>query len=164
MHRVPIIAGAACSMLLLAGTTAAQGYPAKPVRLIVPFPAGGPADTVSRVIGPRLADNLGQQVVIDNRVGANGNMGAEVTAKAPADGYTLMMVVSSFVTNPALYPNLPFDPLRDCGASQYKQAAEVSSRYPRAMHYCFASPMSVISARSSTFCWSRNRRASLLDR
>ena len=93
MQRTLINAGLACAVLVLAGAAAAQGYPVKPVRLIVPFPAGGPADTVSRVIGPRLADNLGQQVVIDNRVGANGNMGAEVTAKAPADGYTLMMVV-----------------------------------------------------------------------
>jgi tripartite-type tricarboxylate transporter receptor subunit TctC len=113
MYRKRIKAGIACSLLALAGATAAQNYPAKPVRLIVPFPAGGPADAVSRIIGPRLADNLGQQVVIDNRVGGNGNAGAEITAKAPADGYTLMMVVSSFVTNPALYPNLPFDPLKD---------------------------------------------------
>ncbi len=103
----------ACGLLVLAGTAFAQPYPSKPVRLIVPFPAGGPADAVSRIMGPRLADNLGQQVVIDNRVGGNGNTGAEITAKAPADGYTLMMVVSSFVTNPALYPNLPFDPLKD---------------------------------------------------
>ena len=63
----------ACGLLVLAGTAFAQPYPSKPVRLIVPFPAGGPADAVSRIMGPRLADNLGQQVVIDNRVGGNGS-------------------------------------------------------------------------------------------
>jgi tripartite-type tricarboxylate transporter receptor subunit TctC len=81
--------------------------------MVVPFPAGGPADALMRILGPKLSDSLGQQVVIDNRVGANGNVGAEITAKSPPDGYTLMIVVSSFVTNPALYSNVPFDPLRD---------------------------------------------------
>lgn len=113
MHRTGMRAGFVCSLLALPTAAAAQTYPAKPIRLIVPFPAGGPADTVSRIIGPRLADSLGQQVVIDNRVGGNGNTGAEITARTAPDGYTLMMVVSSFVTNPALYPNLSFDPLRD---------------------------------------------------
>jgi tripartite-type tricarboxylate transporter receptor subunit TctC len=107
------LCAAACLLLALPGLAPAQGYPAKPVRLIVPFPAGGPSDALGRILGPRLAEQLGQQIVIDNRVGANGNVGAEVAAKSPPDGYTLLMVVSSFATNPALYPKLAFDPLRD---------------------------------------------------
>ena len=108
-HALALIGG--CG--LFAGESGAQAYPVKPVRVIVPFPAGGPADALMRILGPRLSDSLGQQLVIDNRAGANGNLGAEAAAKSPPDGYTLMIVVSSFVTNPALYSNVGFDPLRD---------------------------------------------------
>ena len=90
-----------------------QSYPARPIRLIVAFAPGGSLDVLARLMGQKLTEAWGRQVVIDNRVGGNGNLGAELTAKAPADGYTLMMVVSSFVTNPALYANLPYDTIRD---------------------------------------------------
>ncbi len=113
MPGISMRAGMATALLGLACAASAQPYPSKPVRMIVPFPAGGPADALSRVIGPKLADTLGQQIVVDNRVGANGNVGAELTAKSAPDGYTLMMVVSSFASNPALYGNLAFDPLKD---------------------------------------------------
>jgi tripartite-type tricarboxylate transporter receptor subunit TctC len=107
-------AAAGCCLALLACAAAAQQpYPAKPVRLVVPFPAGGPADALARILGPRLADAFGQQIVIDNRPGANGNIGTEAVAKAAPDGYTMMLVVSSFATNHHLYPRLPFDPLND---------------------------------------------------
>ena len=90
-----------------------QAYPVKPVRMIVAFPAGGPVDILARVIAPKVADGLGQQVIVDSRPGANGNIGGEVVARAPADGYTMMLVVSSFATNPHLYAKQPFDPLND---------------------------------------------------
>ena len=90
-----------------------QAYPVKPVRMIVAFPAGGPVDILARVIAPKVADGLGQQVIVDSRPGANGNIGGEVVARAPADGYTMLLVVSSFATNPHLYAKQPFDPLND---------------------------------------------------
>jgi len=100
-------------MLAAAAVDAApQAYPVKPMRWIVPFPAGGPADLVARLVGPKLADSLAQPVVIDNRPGAGSNIGMELAAKSPADGYTLLFVVPSLVTNPFLY-KLNFDPARD---------------------------------------------------
>lgn len=91
----------------------AQPYPAKPVRLIVPFAAGGPVDTVARLITPRIAESWGQQVVIDNRAGANSVIGSEVAARAPADGYTLLIVSAGFAINVSLFPKLPYDSQRD---------------------------------------------------
>ncbi|MGH8619801.1 MAG: Bug family tripartite tricarboxylate transporter substrate binding protein [Burkholderiales bacterium] len=92
----------------------AQSFPAKPIRLIVPFPPGGGNDTVARAVGQELAKPLGQQVVIDNRPGAGGALGAELAAKAPPDGHTLFLAgVASHGINPALNPKLPYDPIRD---------------------------------------------------
>lgn len=93
--------------------THAQPYPTKPVRLIVPFPPGGPRDTQARLIGPRLTAAWGQQVVIDNRAGANGIIGTEIAAKAPPDGHTLLIVSVGFATADLLYGKLPYEPLRD---------------------------------------------------
>lgn len=90
----------------------AQAYPAKPVRVIVPFAAGGGADYISRLLGQRLADPLGQQIVIENRPGAGGTVGTEAGVKSPADGYTLTMISSSYPVLPSLY-KLSFDPLND---------------------------------------------------
>ena len=96
------------TMLVAAGVVA-QPYPAKPVRFIVPWPPGGGADTISRMMTPRLSEALGQQVVIDNRVGAAGNIGAEMAAKSPPDGYTIVSAYAgTHAINPALYRNLPF--------------------------------------------------------
>jgi tripartite-type tricarboxylate transporter receptor subunit TctC len=92
---------------------AAQSYPARPVHLIVGFAAGGPNDTTARLIGQWLSERLGQQFIIENRSGASGNIGTEAVAKAPADGYTLLQVVTPHAINAALYTNLNFDFIRD---------------------------------------------------
>lgn len=92
----------------------AQAWPTKPLRWIVPFPPGGGNDTVARAVGQRLAESLGQGVAIDNRPGAGGTIGADLAARAPADGYTLFLAgVASHGINPALGGKLPYDPLRD---------------------------------------------------
>ena len=92
----------------------AQTFPSKPLRLIVNFPPGGAADVIGRSVAQALSEQLKQQVVVENRPGANGNLGADVVAKSPADGYTLLMTAGGAVTvNPFLYPNMPFDPVKD---------------------------------------------------
>lgn len=90
-----------------------QNYPGKPVRVIVPFPPGGSVDLVARLIGPKLSESLGQQIVIDNRTGASGNIGAELAARAAPDGYTLMVHTIPFVANTFLYSRVPYDVLND---------------------------------------------------
>ena len=91
----------------------AQTYPAKTIRAIVPFPAGGGIDTVIRLLAPKMGESLGQQIIVDNRSGASGTLGTEIVAKSPPDGYTLLATFSSHSQNPILYKNLPFDTLRD---------------------------------------------------
>lgn len=91
----------------------APAYPTKPIRAIVPFPAGGGIDTVIRILAPKMSESLGQQLIIDNRAGASGTLGTEVVAKSPADGYTLLGTFSSHSQNQILYRKLPFDTLRD---------------------------------------------------
>src|SRR5436190_6894621 len=91
----------------------AQAYPSRPVRIIVGFPAGGATDIQARLMGQWLTDRLGQQFIVENRPGASGNIGTEVVAKAPADGYTLLQIVTPNVINAALYTNLNFDFARD---------------------------------------------------
>ena len=91
----------------------AQPYPTGPVRIVVPFPAGGGVDTTGRLIGQRLAEALGRPFVIDNRPGANGMIGSEIVAKAPKDGYTLMVNGANFVTTPSLYSKVTYDPIKD---------------------------------------------------
>jgi tripartite-type tricarboxylate transporter receptor subunit TctC len=103
----------ACA-LVGAGAKAEDKYPSKPVRIIVSFSAGGPTDIVARVMGAKMGDLLGQQFVVENRVGAGGNIGADQVAKSPPDGYTLLMAtVSTHAINPGLYRNMPYDPVRD---------------------------------------------------
>jgi tripartite-type tricarboxylate transporter receptor subunit TctC len=93
---------------------AAQTYPSRPIRLVVPFAAGGPADFLGRVIGQKLGETLGQQMVIDNRPGANTILGAQAVARADPDGYTLLMAIDgTLVMNPFLYSKLPYDALKD---------------------------------------------------
>jgi tripartite-type tricarboxylate transporter receptor subunit TctC len=91
----------------------AQGYPNRPVRLVVPFPAGGPADALGRALADQLNKMWGQPVIVENRGGAGGNLGAEVVARAAADGYTLLLNASSHVINASLYEKLPYDPIKD---------------------------------------------------
>jgi tripartite-type tricarboxylate transporter receptor subunit TctC len=106
-----------CLMLvvsLAAACASAQSYPVRPVRVIAPFTAGSAIDTLARVIGQKLADSWGQQMVIDNRVGANGIIGTEAAAKSPADGYTLYFGnISTLAVNPHLYSKLSYDPVKD---------------------------------------------------
>lgn len=99
---------------MIATTATAQNYPARPIRLVVSFPPGGAADIVARLLAQPLSVRLGQPVVVENRPGANGNISGEVVAKAPADGYTLLLGPSAlFGINPHLYGRMPIDPLKD---------------------------------------------------
>lgn len=101
-------------MAMTAGGAVAQSWPNKPVRLVVNFPAGGAADTLARGIAPALGEALKQPVVIDNRPGANGIVGADNVAKAPADGYTFLLTSGGAITvDPFLYKKMPYDPLKD---------------------------------------------------
>ena len=97
-----------------AGHASALAYPVKPIRIVVPFSAGGSADIFARAIGQKMTDAWNQQVVIDNRAGSGGVIGSEIAAKAAPDGYTLMMgITANIAINPALYRKLPYDPVRD---------------------------------------------------
>ena len=99
---------------LLPQVVLAQAYPNKPIKILVPFTAGGSSDIIARSIGIKLAEIMGQPVVVENRPGANGAIAAEMTAKAPADGYTILVgSIGVFSINPALYKALPYQPLRD---------------------------------------------------
>ena len=106
-------AAAVFSALLFSVATLAQGYPDRAVKIIVPFASGGPTDAMARILAQKLTENLGQSFVVENRAGAGGNIGMSLGAKAPPDGYTLTMVSSSFVVNPSLYNNVPYDAHKD---------------------------------------------------
>src|SRR6266545_4843434 len=119
MNRAARFIIAAMLAAAIAGPTAADEqsaatFPNRPIRLIVPFPAGGPSDIVARLIGQKMSEDWGQPVVIENRPGANTIIGAQAAAKAPADGYTLFMAIdSTLVMNQYLHKSLPYDPLGD---------------------------------------------------
>jgi tripartite-type tricarboxylate transporter receptor subunit TctC len=102
-----------CAIAVCASTICAQPYPAKPVRFIVPFSPGSGSDTIARIIATALPETLGQQVIVDNRAGAAGNIGAELAAKASPDGYTMLLVILGHAANVTLYRNLPYDLVRD---------------------------------------------------
>ncbi len=101
---------------LAAGAAMAQPYPTKPVRLILPFPAGGPTDILGRLLGQKLSEQIGQPVVPENRPGAGGNVGTEFAAKQPADGYAVVLASPALAISPNLYRKLNYDPLRDFAA------------------------------------------------
>src|SRR6267154_5493890 len=103
------------AMWLASGVAAAtaQGYPNKPVRIVVGFTAGGPTDAIARIVAQKLSDSLGQQFVVENIGGAGGNTAAGQVAHAPADGYTIMAISTGFVVNPSLYAKVPYDPVKD---------------------------------------------------
>ena len=103
-----------CAALLAAPACAQPSYPQKPIRYIVPFPAGGIADVFARIIGGRLAEAWGQPVVVENRAGAGGNIGADFVAKAPPDGYTILMgSIGTQALNASLYRSMPYDSAKD---------------------------------------------------
>ena len=107
-----IVAAVVC--VLFAASAAAQPYPSKPIRLMVPFPPGGSTDIVARIVAQKLGTQLGQQLVIENRGGAGGTLGTAVVAKAPADGYNLVVgTTSTHVVAPSVYQKLEYDPVKD---------------------------------------------------
>ena len=109
--RFAVLAVAATSF---AGPAPAQQYPTRPVRMLIGFPPGGGTDIVGRIVAQKLSENLGQQIIVENRGGATGMIGAELTAKAPPDGYTIMMAhIAAFSIMPSLYPKMPYDVAKD---------------------------------------------------
>ncbi|MGB6416933.1 MAG: tripartite tricarboxylate transporter substrate-binding protein, partial [Pseudolabrys sp.] len=104
----------ACAVLAIAGTAHAQNYPAHDVKMIVPFPAGGPSDTVARIIAEGMSRHLGQQVVVENVGGAGGTLGATRASEATPDGYTIMAAsMGTVIAAPSFYPNLKYDSTKD---------------------------------------------------
>src|ERR1043165_4763826 len=110
LKRFLLLAAAAC---LAAGGLHAQTWPVKPLRMVVPFAPGGGTDVIARYLAAGMSESMGRQVVIDNRAGANGVIGTEIVARAPADGYPPLFVSSPHSVNPSLYPKLPYDTMRD---------------------------------------------------
>jgi tripartite-type tricarboxylate transporter receptor subunit TctC len=115
IHRRTLLVGGAAAAGLAAPRSFAQAapYPNRPIRVIVPFAAGGPSDIIARIVADALYPQLGQSLVIDNRAGGGANIGIGLTARAEPDGYTLLITTSAFVINPSLYKKIPFDPIKD---------------------------------------------------
>ncbi|HEY9445696.1 MAG TPA: tripartite tricarboxylate transporter substrate binding protein [Burkholderiales bacterium] len=114
LKRSVAIAAVACAGLCAGVLPAvAQNYPTKPVRMIIPFAPGGNTDIIGRVFAPKFGENLGQQVIVDNRGGAGGTIGTEIAARTPPDGYTLLMVSAGHTINPAMIKKLPYDSVKD---------------------------------------------------
>jgi len=102
------------ALLAFASLARAEDYPSKPIRFVVPYPAGGPLDTVARLLGQKVSESLKQPVIVDNRPGAGGNIGADFVAKSAPDGYTILMgAVATHAINPTLYGHIPYDPVAD---------------------------------------------------
>jgi tripartite-type tricarboxylate transporter receptor subunit TctC len=123
-HFVDRIFAVMACFLLSSGLAWPQEYPVKPVRLILPFPAGGGSDLIARVVAQKLTAALGQSVLVDNRAGASGNIAAELVAKSPPDGYTLLFGNSSLSISPAVFQKLGYDPVKDF------TAISMASSYP----------------------------------
>jgi tripartite-type tricarboxylate transporter receptor subunit TctC len=113
MNRVKLFTAAALALTLAAGLCQAQAYPVKPVRIVVPFPAGGAVDLLGRLLAPKLAESLGQPFVVENRSGAAGNLGTEQVARAAPDGHTILLNTNGHAIGPAIYRKLPYDPVND---------------------------------------------------
>ena len=133
MHPTRRVVLALAAMTLSCSAFAQQAWPAKPIRIVVPFSAGGPTDITARTIGPRMTELLGQPIVIDNRAGATGIIGAEMVAKSPADGYTLLFGTASVVAiNMVTYSKLPYDTLRDLASRLHTAARDLEAARPAA--------------------------------
>lgn len=101
-------------LLAFAAPATAQTFPDRPITLVIPFAAGGSTDLVGRLVAEKMSEGLGQQVIVENKGGAGGNLGAATVAKAAPDGYTILMAtVATHALNPAVYPNMPYDPVKD---------------------------------------------------
>jgi tripartite-type tricarboxylate transporter receptor subunit TctC len=112
-RRKKLLSLFASACVAVPSVISAQSYPAKTVRIVVPFPAGGTSDILARAVGQKLGEELKQQFIVDNRPGAGANIGAELVAKAPADGYTLLLASTIHTINPSLYSKLGYDPVKD---------------------------------------------------
>ena len=123
MRTICFVAGWA--FIAAAAAAPAQEYPNKTIRLIVPFPAGGPTDVIARTVALKLTESWSQPIVIDNRGGAGGNVGTDIAAKAAPDGYTLAMVIVSHAINASLYSKLPYDPVKDFAPVSLAGAATI---------------------------------------
>jgi tripartite-type tricarboxylate transporter receptor subunit TctC len=153
------LAAGAAALPALPGTASALDYPTRPVRIVVGFPAGNASDIVARLAAQKLSEQLGQSFVVENRPGAGGNIGTEFVAKAPADGYTLLMVSPATTTNPSLYDNLKFNFLHDIaavagvGLASYVMALNPSfptKTVPEFIAYAKANPSKINMASSGT--------------
>ena len=114
MKLMPTLAAIAASVALTCSIATAQdAYPSKPVRMIIPFAPGGPADVIARLVAQKLSEDLGKQFYVENHAGAGGNTGAGLAARAPADGYSLLVTSQALVINASLYKSLPYDTFRD---------------------------------------------------
>jgi tripartite-type tricarboxylate transporter receptor subunit TctC len=119
------------ALVLGASAASAQQYPTRPVRFISPYPAGGGNDTLLRLLGEKLGEQIGQRVIVDNRPGANTIVGTELLAKSPPDGYTFILIPNSFATNPSFYPKLPYDTLKDFApVAQVAQSPQMIVTHP----------------------------------
>lgn len=122
---------AAVAAWTMSGPASAQTFPSKPIRIVVPYTPGGPTDIPARLVGQKLSELLGQPVIIDNKPGAGGNIGADAVAKAPADGYTLLLVTTGHAINPGLYPKLAYDLTKDLApVSQLTSSPMVVTVFP----------------------------------
>jgi len=108
-----VLLALAAAAPVCAGRAGAQTYPSRSVRMIVPFAAGGPTDVIARIVAQKLSETWGQQVYVENVPGGGGNTGAAMAARAPADGYTILVVSTGFIVNPSMYPKVPYDPIKD---------------------------------------------------
>ncbi len=120
------------AFLLAATAASAQNFPSRPVRFVVPYAPGGSTDTLARSIGTALSDQLGQQVVVDNRAGANGDIGMTIVAKAPPDGYTIVLgYIANLAIGPSLYAKMPYDPVKDFASiTQVAGASNIFVTHP----------------------------------
>jgi tripartite-type tricarboxylate transporter receptor subunit TctC len=129
MRKLPV--AAVLVAVSICASAFAQQYPARTVRFISPFPPGGGNDTLSRIIGDRLSEQIGQRIIVDNRPGANTIVGTEALAKSPPDGYTFALLPNTFSTNPSFYPKLPYDTLKDFAAvGQVAQSPQMLVVHP----------------------------------
>lgn len=142
------------ALTLFAGQAFAQAYPSKPIRIIVPFAAGGINDTLARLLSPHLQEDLGQPIVVEVKTGANGNIATNYVAKSDPDGYTILVFSASYLINPSTYKSLPFDTLKDLtlicmvaqnnnvivtspklGAKDFKQLIQMAKERPGGLNY-----------------------------
>jgi tripartite-type tricarboxylate transporter receptor subunit TctC len=108
-----VLLALASAALDCAGSALAQTYPSRPVKMIVPFAAGGPTDVIARIVAQKLSETWGQQIYTENVPGGGGNTGAAMAVRAPADGYTILVVSTGFIVNPSMYAKVPYDPIKD---------------------------------------------------